>query len=392
MTASARNGKFREGDWREMTEMLEDADAHLWDAHSMLCSAAGSSWHSPIAFAAKKTSDPDTLTCGKAMSGDKAEHCWNALSEEMINMEKREVWEVVPREEALDAEAAVVPSTWAFKRKCRPDKAIKKCKSRFCIRGGVQKKVNKKEEVKEEAFAPAIAWSAVRLVLMLSITLKLKTHQIDFSNAFTKAKSDKLACMDLPERFTPKDGSPAKSACSKLKHNLCESCIGPALWCKKVKKGLENRGFAPSVRDPCLFASRDVTAILYVDCCVFVSRDEKHVERVAQSFVDDGDACKWKMTAEGDLKEFLGVNLERVSKDGDHNSSWKLTQRGLVDNILEATDVTNCGIKPTPAAGPFGKDKNGPEQEEHWHCASAIGMSMHLANNSCPDCAFATHQ
>ena len=406
MFAATLAGKFRDDDWSEINGLLEEMDNHLWQENHVLYSSAGHGWYSPTTFATKKTSDPDTPTWTEAMGGDEAEFYWEAMVEEIVNLEKRDVWTVVSREEARDAKQSIIPSTWAFKRKRRPSGEIKKYKSRFCIRGDVQKMINERGstdtdtseeaddtyEEKEDTFAPVISWGTVRLLLIMSIILKLETHQIDFSNAFTQAVLDAPVYLDLPEGFTSKGKSFPEGACLKLRRNLYGSCFGPALWYKKLRRGLLDRGFKVSERDPCLFLSPDVMVALYVDDVIFISRSRLHIDKVIKTFVDDGDVYEWEMTIEGDLKDFLGINLERVDEDGKGNSSWRLTQRGLINNVLEATGMTNCSSKPTPAAGPLGKDEHGPEREEYWHYGSVIGMLMYLANNSRPDLAFAVHQ
>ena len=96
MIASALDGKFRDEDWGEINDSLEEMDTHLWLTHHVLHAATGPGWCSPVTCAAKKAQDPDTPTWTEAMSGDEAECCWDAVVEEMVNMEKREVWEVAP--------------------------------------------------------------------------------------------------------------------------------------------------------------------------------------------------------------------------------------------------------------------------------------------------------
>ena len=100
MIATALDGKFRDDDWSEVEGLLEEMDAHLWQQSHVLCSSAGHGWHSPATCATKKASDPDTPTWTEAMGGDEAEFCWEAMVDETVNLEKRDVWTAVSRDEA----------------------------------------------------------------------------------------------------------------------------------------------------------------------------------------------------------------------------------------------------------------------------------------------------
>jgi hypothetical protein len=78
-----------------------------------------------------------------------------------------------------------------FLRKRTPDGTISKYKARFCVRGDLQETV-------QETFAPVVAWSTVRLFLILSLTLCWKTCTIDFSSAFVQALLSDPVWIHLP--------------------------------------------------------------------------------------------------------------------------------------------------------------------------------------------------
>ena len=104
-------------------------------------------------------------------------------------------------EKNLDGE--LLPTTWAFKIKHHTDYSIRKFKARFCVRGDVQKQRSEEEEM--DTFAPVVQWSTVRLMLILTQLLNLKTLSIDFLNAFAQADmpEDKTVYLCLPHRFMP---------------------------------------------------------------------------------------------------------------------------------------------------------------------------------------------
>ena len=94
------------------------------------------------------------------------------------------VWEVVKRQPWMN----VLPSVWALKRKLYPDGTVKKLKSRLCS-GGHRQVAG--VDYHDDIFSPVVSWSTVRLLLILSIVMKLATLQIDFTAAFVQAEIDK---------------------------------------------------------------------------------------------------------------------------------------------------------------------------------------------------------
>lgn len=63
------------------------------------------------------------------------------------------------------------------------DERIEKYKGRCCVRSDLPKG-------EFETFAPLVAFSTVRLFLILSMVLGWKSYSIYFSNAFVQAKLD----------------------------------------------------------------------------------------------------------------------------------------------------------------------------------------------------------
>ena len=100
-----------------------------------------------------------------------------AATKEIVNLEKNGTWKEVGIE---DAKTKILPGTWVFRRKRSPDGEITKYKARYCVRGDL-------EEGEPETYAPVVAWSSVRLFLVLSLTLGWATCSIDFTSAFVQA-------------------------------------------------------------------------------------------------------------------------------------------------------------------------------------------------------------
>ena len=175
-----------------------------------------------------------------------------AASDEIEALEAKGTWEEV---DLSDAETKILPGTWTFKLKRRPDGTVKKYKARYCVRGNLQ-------EGSEETYAPVVSFSTVRLFLFLSLLLEWSTCTVDFNNAFVQADLDDPGWIHLPRGF---HSSGSRRKCLRLKKSLYGLRSAPKLWNQHIVSALLSVGFIQSSVDKCLFYKVDVIAILYVD-------------------------------------------------------------------------------------------------------------------------------
>ena len=124
--------------------------------------------------------DPDTLSFDEAMKDVDSDEWRKAALKEIKELEGKGTWREVSVRDVPSGET-ILPGTWVFRRKRTPDGTIKKYKGRYCVRGDLQ-------VGNFETFAPVVAFSTVRLFLILSLKFKWCTCSIDFSNAFVQAK------------------------------------------------------------------------------------------------------------------------------------------------------------------------------------------------------------
>ena len=91
----------------------------------------------------------------------------------------------------------MLQSAWAFKRKRYPDGALRTYKASICVR--VDRHI---EEVDVfDKYAPVMPWITVWLLLVLSWTLGLETHQVDYTDAFCQTPLEPTVFVNLPQRF-----------------------------------------------------------------------------------------------------------------------------------------------------------------------------------------------
>ncbi len=84
------------------------------------------------------------------------------------------------------------------------------------------------------------------------------------------------------------------------------------MWNQHLTKILiEKVGFEQSKVDDCVFYKGQVMYILYTDDSILAGPDPKEIDQV----IEDMKKAKLDITIEGDLQDFLGVNIER-KEDG----------------------------------------------------------------------------
>ena len=319
-------------------------------------------------------SDPDTLGWDEAMAESEPHrsHWLKAAQSEISALEGKHCWQEVPNTEATNK---ILPGTWVFRRKRTPDGEVKKYKARYCCRGDL-------EETSEETYAPVVAWSSVRLFLVLSITLGWQTCSIDFSNAFVQATLNKSVWIHLPRGFVSKQG---RNTCLRLNKSLYGLSVAPRLWFKHLMAEMLRLGFVQSVHDPCLLFKSGMCIVLYVDDAGISAAKKEDVDKLVSDLRSHG----FELTQEGDFSEFLGIKFE-YSNDG---KTLTMTQKGLIQKVIKAAHMEDCNPNWTPASSQaLGIDPDGAVMHEEWNYRSIVGMLLYLSTNTRPDIAFAVSQ
>ncbi len=274
-----------------------------------------------------------------------------------------------------EAKNRILPCTWVFRRKGTPDGTISKYMAHYCVRGDLQEYV-------QETFAPVVAWSTVRLFLVLSLTLNWKTCTIDFSSTFVQAPLSDPVWIHLPRGFHSPRGH---ATCLQLLKSLFGLSVAPQLWYQHLSQALCEEGFKACANDPCLLYKDTIMVVLYVDDLGIAYSNENDLKKLFSNLESKG----LNFTREGTFTDFLGINFTKNSANG----TLTLTQKGLIQKIKEATGMSDSNYNWTPASqAALGIDPNGPPMEESWSYHSIVGILLYLSTNTRPDIAFAVSQ
>jgi hypothetical protein len=126
--------------------------------------------------------------------------------------------------------------------------------------------------------------------------------------------------------------------------------------------------------------------VVYVDDLSIAYSDPNDLDKLFKAL----EAKHLLFTREGLFTDFLGIKFERNDKTG----TLTLTQKGLINKILEAAQMTDCKPNWTPTTlTALGTDPDGPPMSDPWNYRSIIGMLLYLSTtNTRPDITFAVSQ
>jgi hypothetical protein len=189
--------------------------------------------------------------------------------------------------------------------------------------------------------------------------------------------------MEVPPGFNVNKAK--KKYCLKLKKNIYGTKQAGRVWNKHLDKGLVKLGYVASRIDPCVYYKGQSVFMLYVDDGIFAGPYKDEISNLVEGLKSEFD-----ITDEGDLKEYLGVLVEKQS-DG----TTKLSQPHLIQQILDDLWFdSKTKSKPTPAPGGqiLQRDLGAAEMDDDFHYRSVIGKTNFLEKSTRPDIAVATHQ
>ena len=169
------------------------------DEYSRLYSLNVDNYHrddSTGSIYAATTRDTETFTYEEILRHAAREEWIRAAMNEIEQLEAHDTWIV---EDIANAKSKILPGTWTFKLKRRPDGSVKKYKARFCVRGDLQNGV-------DETFAPVVGFTSVRIFLVFALLMGWVACTIDFVNAFVQAALSSPVWIHLTRGFRSKKG------------------------------------------------------------------------------------------------------------------------------------------------------------------------------------------
>jgi hypothetical protein len=257
----------------------------------------------------KATADPDTMYLHEAMKEPDRQEFINAMEKEVLDQMNNGNFSLIKRVE-VPKDKTILRAVWQMKRKRDiKTRAIKKWKARLNIDGSKMKYGTHYDET----YAPVARWNSIRLLLSMAAIHGWHTTQIDYVLAFPQAPVERDLYMEVPRGFEvggAKDGEYVL----QLHRNVYGQKQASRVWNKYLVDKLVNvLGFVQSETDECVFYRGSVVYLLYTDDSILAGPDQKEIDQV----IKDLKKAKLDITVEGDIQDFLGVNIEK-HKDGWH--------------------------------------------------------------------------
>ena len=337
--------------------------------------------HPLNAFAA--TSDPDTMYYHEAMKAPDRKEFIQAMQEEITGQLENEVYSPILRSEVPEG-ATILPAVWSMKRKRKSKTGeVYRHKGRLNIGGHKQKEGLDYDQT----YSPVVTWPSIRLLLTMSVLHKWHTRQIDYVQAYPQAPVERPMYMEIPKGFKVTGGATSKDYLLQIHKNIYGQRQAGRVWNKYLVEKLIRIGFHQSQHDECVFFKGRAMYVLYTDDSILAGPDPDELDSIMKQIRGVG----LKITSEGGIEDFLGINVEQ-QPDG----SYTLTQTRLIDSILEdlGLNKSNVATKLTPTASSKILSRH-PESEEfdgHFHYRSVIGKLNYLEKCTRPDIAYAVHQ
>ena len=343
------------------------------------CDATMDMPSNPLMAYKAANSDPDTMYHHQAMRQPDREQFIGAMQKEMDSQLQDGNFEIVHRSK-IPTGTKVFPAVWQMRRKRDiATQQIKKWKARLNFDGSSMKK----GVHYDYSYAPVASWGSIRLALAIATAHKWVSMQVDYVLAFPQAPVERPVYMDIPRGFEVQDGMSTKDYALLLHGNVYGRKQAAHVWNKYLTKCLVNKvGFVQSKVDDCVFYKGNVIYVLYTDDSILFAPTQKEVDNC----IADIQAAGLNITVEGDVKDFLGVNIERLP-----NGTVKFSQPHLINKILKALRIdAKTTPKDTPAAssGILSRGTKSTPFDQSFHYRSVIGMLNYLDAGSRSDVAY----
>jgi hypothetical protein len=150
---------------------------------------------------------------------------------------------------------------------------------------------------------------------------------------------------------------------------------------------LHQAGFVQSEIDECLFYKGQCVFVLYTDDSILAGPDIQELDEIIKAMQGTG----LKLTVEGDISDFLGVQIDRLGK-----SKFKLSQPHLIQDIITELrlDKGNVAVKQTTGASsrPLLRHPDSPDFDDHFDYRRIVGKLNYLEKCTRLDISCAVHQ
>ncbi len=170
----------------------------------------------------------------------------------------------------------------------------------------------------------------------------------------------------------------------RLKRTLYGPKQSSRYFFKYLTERLVKQGLTASNLNPCVFISKSLIVIIYVDNILIYGKSIKEIDQLIDNLKHGNITLHKEGTAEG----YLGSDIQH------EGGKTTLFQEGLTKRIITALGLDSKYSTPvdTPAENAaLARDIDGKEASGSINYASVVGMLLYLGHSK-PDISFGTHQ
>nr|GEX66580.1 hypothetical protein [Tanacetum cinerariifolium] len=237
------------------------------------------------------------------------EMCMFALTEELYQFDRFEVWELVDKPLCK----TVIDMKWLWK--------------------------NKRVDF-EESFAPVARLEAVRLFIAYAALKSFTVYQMDVKTSFLYGPLKEEVYVNQPDGFVDPYHLDKVYRLKKALYGLKQA---PRAWYDELFNFLVSKGFSKGSINPTLFITKhrgDILLVqIYVDDIIFGSTNPNLSKRFEKLMHN-----KFEMSMMGELKFFLGIQIHQSPR------GIFINQAKYAQEILIKHGMTSCDSVGTPMA------------------------------------------
>ena len=270
--------------------------------------------------------------------------------------------------------ARVLDCKTVFTIKTDAKGAFERAKCRIVVRGYMQREGVDFHEV----FAPTLKHVTARVFFTVVAVRKQPLRFADIKTAFLNGYVQEDIWVSPPA------GLAKPGVLWKLVKALYGLKQAPREWYNQLSQDVRSIGFEVAPVDPALFVRnthglKDM-CMVYVDDCAITGLHDKHADKTVTDLSGLYDLRKADITKQG----MLGMGITRDVE----GCTISLSQKLLVDNVLQLTGLTDARPVSTPFPGALNLVREGtPLDVDRYPFATVVGKLMYLAVMTRPDLA-----
>jgi hypothetical protein len=312
----------------------------------------------------------DPKTYHQAVTAFDSENWESAISNELGNMDRLNVWSVV---DVSGQDIRPLTTTWVFKKKTDQDGNLTKYKARLCVRGFHQREGIDYQDV----FSPTGRLTSLRIMLTICALNQFEVHQMDVRCAFLNGTPEEDLYIHAPLGLKA-----APKTILKLHKALYGLKQSPRCWQKALTAALKLIGLKPTYSDPCLYVSADESKPFFV----FVHVDDLLFGGTWPELFKEKISAIFDMEDLGIAKYALGIRINQVG------GSIALVQDKYINNMLNEFHISNDRSTLIPLPSNWKQLKNCPSEKPTsppFNYRRVVGLIQWLVQCTRPDLAFA---